>query len=210
MRLYVHRAACSLSPHIVVHELGLDVDIIHVDRASQTTDDGRDFRTINPNGYVPALELDDGEVIIEGPAIVQYLVDLVPGSEFTPRDTRERHRLQSLLNFVSTEIHKPMNQMFAPAYAPVREVLHKHIAFRLDSIEARLQQGFLSGDRISVADIYLYVCLNWSQWLDIDLSRWPRVQAFMRGMNQRPRVLDALAAERLRPAPGGIFFSPSK
>ena len=210
MRLYVHRAACSLSPHIVIHELGLDADIVHVDRATRRTDDGRDFLEINPNGYVPALELDDGEIILEGPAIVQYLVDLKPASELAPRDARERRLLQALLNFVSTEIHKPMVQMFAPAYAPVKDALQTHVSTRLDSIEARLQDGFLAGDRMSAADIYLYVCLNWSQWLGVDLSPWPRIQAFMRGMNGRPRVLDALAAERLAPLPNGIFFAPSK
>ena len=210
MRLYVHSAACSLSPHIVIRELGLDVDIVHVDRATRETEDGRDFLKVNPNGYVPALELDDGEIIIEGPAIVQYLIDLKPASDLAPRDARERRRLQSLLNFVSTEIHKPMVQMFGPAYAPVKDVLKKHVSIRLDSVEASLGGGFLAGDRMSAADIYLHVCLNWAQWLGIDLSAWPRVQALMRGINRRPRVLDAFAAERLAPLPDGIFFAPIK
>lgn len=207
MKLYVRRAACSLSPHIIARELGLDVEIIHVDRSTHKASDGQDFLAINPNGYVPVLVLDNGEIILEGPAIVQALADLKPDQSLAPKDARERRRIQSLLNFVATEIHKPMVQLFAPAYAPVKDVLHKHVAVRLDWIATRFEGVYLTGYKLSVADVYLFVCLNWSQWLGIDLSRWPRLEAFMRRVGARPRVLEALSAEGLAPLANGIFFA---
>ena len=207
MKLYIHQAACSLSPHIVARQLGLDVEIIHVERATHRTSDGQDFLAINPNGFVPVLVLDDGEIVIEGPAIVQYLADLKPEGGLAPQTAQERRKIQSLLNFVSTEIHKPMGQMFAPAYAPVKEVLHKHVAARLDWAVSRLEDGHLTG-ALSVADIYLFVCVNWSQWLGIDLSRWPQLEAFMKGIGSRPSALEALKAEGLYPSSNGIFFAP--
>lgn len=210
MKLYVHQAACSLSPHIVARELGLKVDIIHVERGTHRTGDSLDFLAINPNGYVPALVLDDGEIILEGPAIVQYLADLKPDKGLSPRDARERRRLQSLLNFVSTEVHKPMAQMFAPAYSQVKDALHKHVAARLDWISTRFEGDYLTGNTLSIADAYLFVCLNWSQWLGVDLSRWPQLEAFMRRTIARPRVLEALKAEDLEPAANGIFFAPRR
>jgi glutathione S-transferase len=109
---------------------------------------------------------------------------------------------------VSTEIHKPMGQMFAPAYGPVKDVLHKHVAARLDWVATRLEGDYLTGDGLSVADVYLFVCLNWSQWLGVDLSRWPRLEAFMRRIGARPRVLEALETEGLAPRANGIFFAP--
>jgi glutathione S-transferase len=208
MKLYLRQATCSLSPHIIARELELDIEIVHVDRGTYKTSDGQDFLAINPNGYVPALVLDDGEIIVEGPAIVQYLADLRPDGGLAPQDPRDRRRIQSLLNFVSTEIHKPMGQMCAPAYAPVKDVLDKQISARLDWVATRFEGDYLMGDRLSVADVYLFVCLNWSQWVGVDLSRWPRLEAFMRRVGSRPRVLEALKAEGLGPRANGIFFAP--
>ena len=208
MKLYVHQAACSLSPHIVARELGIPVDIIHVDRTTHRTADGDDFLAINPNGYVPVLMLDDGEIIIEGPAIVQYLADLRPEGCLAPRDARERRRLQSLLNFVSTEVHKPMAQMFGPAYAPVKAHLHEKVASRFDWVSTQFQGDYLFGPKVSLADVYLFVCLNWAQWLGIDLSRWPKLEEFMRRVGARPSVLAALDAEDLAHRGNGIFFAP--
>lgn len=210
MKLYIHPAACSLSPHIVSRELGLDVKIVHVERGTHRTSDGQDFLSINPNGYVPALVLDDGEIIVEGPAIVQYLADLKPESGLAPRASKDRRRTQSLLNFVSTEIHKSMGQMFNPSYAPVKAVLHKHVAARFDWIATQFAGDYLTGDTFGIADAYLFVCLNWSQWLGIDLSRWPRLEAFMKLVCARPKVLEALSAEDLAPRADGIYFAPRK
>jgi len=208
MKLYTHQAACSLSPHIVIRELDLDVQVIEVERGTHRTADGQDFLAINPNGYVPALVLDDGEILTEGPAIVQFLAGMKSAGGLAPKDARDRRRVQSLLNFVSTELHKPMAQMFYPEYAPVKDVLRSHVATRLDWISSRFEGDFLTGDRLSIADVYLFVCLNWSFWLDIDLSRWPRLEAFMRRVGARPAVREALAAEGLAHRADGLFFTP--
>jgi glutathione S-transferase len=209
MQLYIRPAACSLSPHIIARELKLDIGIVHVERGTRRTGDGQDFLAINPNGYVPALVLDDGEIVIEGPVVVQYLADLKPDGGLVPRSAAERRQIQSLLNFISTEIHKPMGQMFDPAYAPVKDVLHQHVAARLGWIATRCEGDYLTSDRFSIADAYLFVCLNWSQWLGIDLSRWPDLEMFMRRVGARPRVREALEAEGLTPRPDEIFFAPA-
>jgi glutathione S-transferase len=208
MKLYVHQGACSLSPHIVARELDLDVRIVEVDRGTHRTSDGQDFLAINPNGYVPVLVLDDGEVLMEGPAIVQHLAEMKPARGLVPSDAHERRRIQSLLNFVATELHKPMAQMFSPDYAAVKDVLRKHITRRLEWISAQFAGNFLAGDSLSVADVYLFVCLNWSPWLDIDLSHWPGLEAFMRHVGARPAVREALKAEGLALRANGIFFAP--
>ncbi len=208
MKLYVRPAACSLSPHIVARELGLDIDIIQVERDTHLASDGHDYLTTNPNGYVPALVLDDGEILLEGPAIVQYLADLEPDGQLAPRSAAERRRIQSLLNFIATEIHTPMGQMFAPAYAPVKDVLHRHVAARFGWTASQCAGGYLTGDRFSIADAYLFACLNWSQWLGIDLSRWPELERHMGAVGARPAVRAALAAEGLAHDADGIFFAP--
>ena len=208
MKLYIHRATCSLSPHIVARELDLDVRIVEVERGMQRTADGEDFLAINPNGYVPVLVLDDGEILMEGPAIVQHLADMRPGGGLAPGDAQERRRIQSLLNFVATELHKPMAQMFYPDYAAVKDLLRDRVTARLDWISAQFAGDFLVGDRLSVADVYLFVCLNWSSWLEIDLARWPRLEAFMRQVGARPAVREALEAEGLAHRADGIFFAP--
>jgi glutathione S-transferase len=209
MKLYTQRAACSLASHIIAHEVGLDIGIVRVDRATHRTSDGEDFLAINPNGYVPVLVLDDGEILLEGTAILQYLAGLKPEAGLMPEDAKGRRLVQSLLNFIATELHKPMAQMLTPDYAPVKEALHKHVAPRLDWIEDRITGDYLLGDRFSVADAYLFVCLNWSQWNGIDLSHWPKLEAFMQRVGRRPAVLAALEAEGLAPWGDGIFFAPA-
>jgi glutathione S-transferase len=209
MKLYVRPAACSLSPHIVARELDLDIDIVRVERGTHQASDGQDFLAINPNGYVPALVLDDGEILIEGPAIVQYLADLKPDGNLAPRSVAERRRIQSLLNFIATEIHTPMGQMFAPAYAPVKDALHRHVATRLGWIATQFEGDYLRGDRFSIADAYLFVCLNWSQWLGIDLSCWPELELLMRRVGARSGAREALATEGLALKPDGYFFAPA-
>lgn len=208
MKLYIHQAACSLSPHIVARELDLALDIVEVERGTHKTADGQDFLAINPNGYVPVLQLDDGEVLMEGPAIVQYLAEIKPDAGLALQDPRYRRRIQSLLNFVSTELHKPMAQMFYPAYAPMKDALRAQAVARLDWIASQFGGDYLTGDRLSVADVYLFVCLNWTPWLEIDLSRWPRLVTFMRRVGARPAVREALKAERLVHRADGVFFTP--
>jgi glutathione S-transferase len=209
MKLYTQRAACSLASHIIAYELGLDIEIVRVDRATHRTSDGEDFLAINPNGYVPALVLEDGEILIEGTAILQYLAGLKPEAGLMPEDAKGRRVTQSLLNFIATELHKPMAQMMTPDYAQVKQAIQEHVAPRLDWIAGRLTGDYLLGDTFSVADAYLFVCLNWSQWNGIDLTRWPVLEALMQRVGRRPAVLTALQAEGLSPWGEGVFFAPA-
>lgn len=210
MKLYMHPGACSLSPHIVCRELGLAVELVAVDRATHRAGDGSDFLMINGNGYVPALTLDDGDVITEGPAIVQYLTDLRPDAHMAPVTGRDRRRLQSWLNFISTELHKPMGQLFAPSYASARETLLDHVTRRLEWTSKQIQGPYLMGDSFSAADAYLFVCLNWSPWIGVDLLAFPTLAEFMRRVGTRPKVQDALSAEGLSPyGDSQLYFAPA-
>lgn len=210
MRLYMHPGACSLSPHIVVRELGLPVELIEVDRKTHRTSEGEEFLRINGNGYVPVLRLDDGTTLTEGPAIVQYLADLRPEAGLLPGAASiERSQVQSWLNFITAELHKPMVMLFQPAYAPAQGALLALVGKRLDWLSAQLTGPFLAGERFTVADAYLFVCLNWSPWIGVDLGRWPALQAFMKRVAARPKVREALAAEGLgQTEPDGIFYAP--
>lgn len=200
MKLYYSPGACSLSPHIALREAGLNFDLVKVDLKTKETADGGDYRRVNPKGYVPALVLDDGKVLTEGPAIVQYVADQRPSMGLAPANgTLERYRLQEWLNFITAELHKSYGALFGPqvpdAYkAQVREKL----ATRLGPLDELLgKQDYLTGSRFSVADGYLFVCLNWSQWTDVDLKPFPNLQAFLKRVAARPKVKDALEAEGL-------------
>ena len=208
MKLYMHTAACSLSPHIVCRELGLDVELIMVDRDSHRTSDGRDYLAINGNGYVPILELADGTRLMEGPAIVQYLADQKPEAGLVPPPgSVARAQAQSWLNFIATELHKPLAMQYYPEYAASRDALRVHVVKRLAWVSERLTGPYLLGERFSVADAYLFVCLNWTQFLKIDLSPWPNLTDLMRRVAARPAARAALAAEGLVPSDGsGAYF----
>jgi glutathione S-transferase len=209
MKLYMHTAACSLSPHIVCRELGLDVELIAVDRSTHRTADGGDYFAVNGNGYVPILELEDGTRLMEGPAIVQYLADRKPEAGLAPpAGTLERVRLQSWLNFISTEVHKPLAMQFH--FAASREQLAALATKRFDWLSAQLTGPYLMGEKFSVADAYLFVCLNWTQFLKFDLSPWPVLTDLMRRVAARPAVQQALAAEGLiqRDQSGAYYTLP--
>jgi glutathione S-transferase len=210
MKLYMHPAACSLSPHIVCRELGIPVELVPVERGTHLLPDGSDFSAVNGNGYVPILELDDGTRLIEGPAIVQYLADLRPQSRLAPpAGTMERVRLQSWLNFITSELHKPMAMHFNPALLSARDGLRAIVEKRLSWLATQLAGPFLLGEHFSVADAYLFVVLNWSQFQNLDLRRWPALTAFMQRVAARPGVQAALAAERLVPSNAGAgLFTP--
>ena len=210
MKLYMHAGACSLSPHIVSRELGLPIELIEVDRKTHRTSDGEDFFAINGNGYVPVLELPDGETLSEGPAIVQYLADLRPESGLMPEPgSVARTKAQSWLNFITAELHKPMVMLFNPAYAPSHPALKALVEKRLTWLASQLRWPFLTGDQFSVADAYLFVCLNWSPWIGIDLANWPALEAFMARVAARPKVQEALEAEGLgKKADGSLFYVP--
>jgi glutathione S-transferase len=198
MKLYLMPGACSLSPHIVLRELGLDFEPVVVKR-DKSTSNGRNFLEVSPNGYVPALELDDGHVLTEGPAIVQYLADQKPDAGLAPANgTWARYDLQSTLNFISTEIHKTFSPLFSPTTTDdARKAQLDKLTLRLGVIAPRLEgKQYLFGDAFTVADAYLFTVLTWSRYVNFDLSAWPSVVAFMERVSARPAVQAALEAEK--------------
>lgn len=210
MKLYMHAGACSLSPHIVSRELGLPLELIEVDHKTHRTSAGDNFLEINGNGYVPVLVLDTGETFTEGPAIVQYLANLRPEAGLLPEPgTVEHTQVQSWLNFITSEIHKPMGMLFQPAYADARSALLELVNKRLNWLCSQLTGLFLIGEQFTVADAYLFVCLNWSPWINVDLSQRTVLQAFMKRVAARTKVQEALNAEGLfKHDVNGIFYAP--
>ncbi len=199
MKLYFSPGACSLSPHIVLHELGLSFEPVQVDLSSKKTKDGSDFRKINPKGYVPALQLDDGAILTEGPAIVQYLADQKPAAGLAPANgTFARYRLQEWLNFISTELHKQFSPLFNPASSDaLKQAQQERLAERFRQIVAAMGTApYLMGDQFTVADAYLYTVLTWAGFLGVDLTPFPALKAYMERVEARPAVRATLAAER--------------
>jgi glutathione S-transferase len=200
MKLYYAPGACSLSPHIVAHEADIELDLEKVDLKSKKTASGKDFLTINPKGYVPALELDNGQVLTEGPAIVQYLADQKPNAGLAPPNgTLERYRLQEMLAFISSEIHKTYGPLFNPQVSPeVREERLEYLRKRFGFIDKALAgKSFLLGERFSVADAYLFVMVRWADYMKLDLSSFGNIKAFQQRAAGRPAVQAALKAEGL-------------
>lgn len=199
MKLYFRPGACSLSPHIVLNELGLPHDLVQVDLRGKRTADGRDFRTVNPKGYVPVLELDDGTVLTEGPAIVQYLADRKPEAGLAPANgTLPRYRLQEWLNFISTELHKQFSPLFNPATPTEVAAMQKaRLADRFALVAQTLdRQDYLLPEGFSVADAYLYTVMTWAPAVAVDLSPWPALARYKTRVEARPGVAATLAAER--------------
>ena len=200
MKLYFSPGACSLSPHIVLHELGLPHDGVKVDLKTKQTSDGRDFRTVNPKGYVPTLELDDGTILTEGPAIVQYLADQAPHKNLAPaHGTLGRYRLQEWLTFIGTEIHKTFSPLFVPGtpedYKP--QVKQRLLA-RLQWVDSELAgKPYLMGEQFSVADAYLFTVTNWGQYVGLDISQLKNLVAYRERIAARPAVQAAMKAEGL-------------
>ncbi len=199
MKLYFAPGSCSLSPHIVLKELGLPFELVRVDFATKKTSDGTDFTTINPKGYVPTLQLDNGEILTEGPAIVQYLADQKPESGLAPSNgTLPRYHLQEWLNFVSTEIHKGFSPLFNPKLPDAaREIFIAKMKQRfgeLDKVLAR--RDYLMGEKFSVADAYLFTLLGWSRNFGLDLGEWKHLADYRQRIAARPAVKAALESER--------------
>jgi glutathione S-transferase len=199
MKLYFSPGACSLSPHIVLREAGFDFEIERVDFATKKTGSGVDYSTINPNGYVPALDLGNGEILTEGPAIVQYLADQKPESGLAPTPgTLERARLQEWLAFIGTELHKSYSPLFSPKTpeehkATVRDTLARRISYVADKLGSK---PFLMGDTFTVADAYLFTVLAWGKYVGMPLDPWPTLVAYNARIKERPTVKAAMAAER--------------
>ena len=199
MKLYYKAGACSLSPHIALCEAGLPHDLESVDLKTKVMGGGGDYLAVNPKGYVPALQLDSGEVLTEGPAIVQYLADQVPQKNLAPANgTLARYHLQSWLTFIGTEIHKNYSPFFNPAApAEMKDIARANLQRRLGYVNEQLAgKDYLLG-QFSVADAYLFVVVNWSGFVQLDLSGWPNLTAFMARMAARPAVQAALKAEGL-------------
>lgn len=198
MKLYYSPGACSLSPHIVALEADLPLQLEKTDIAKKTTASGEDFLQINPKGYVPALKLDDGTVLTEGPAIVQYLADKAPASKLIPAaGTLERYKVLEWLNFISTELHKSFSPLFNPANSDARkQEARDYLTRRFVTVEQQLAKTtFLTGDQFSVADAYLFTVLNWGNFVGMTLPQ--PLQAFQARVYQRPAVQQALKDEGL-------------
>jgi glutathione S-transferase len=200
MKLYYTPGACSLSPHIVLREAGLAFESEKVDLGTKKTETGKDFNTINPKSYVPALVLDDGTILTEGPAIVQYVADKAPQSKLAPANgTLERYRLQEWLNFISTELHKNFGPLFNPAFPEdAKKMLRDNIGKRFNNLRPTLEKGpFLMGEQFTAADAYLFTVLSWTRFTKVDLTPYPWMQAYQERVAARPQVQAALKAEGL-------------
>ena len=200
MKLYYSPGACSLSPHIVLRESGLAFEPVLASTKTHKLEDGTDYYTINAKGYVPLLELDSGERLSEGPAIVQYIADQVPAKKLAPpAGTMERYRLQEWLNFITSELHKGIGGIFNPAMPEEAKVLMRAKALdRLKWVDSQLEgKQYLMGDAFTVADAYLFTVAGWSKYTGIDISGLKNLDAFMARMAARPAVQEAMKAEGL-------------
>lgn len=200
MKLYYSPGACSLSPHIVLRESGLGFTPVLASTKTHKLADGTDYYTINPKGYVPLLELDDGQRLSEGPAIVQYIADRVPDKKLAaPWGSMERYRQIEWLNFISTEVHKLFGLFFNPATPEeFKTALRARGVDRLKWVDQQLEgKAYLMGDSFSVPDAYLFTVTNWTKVIGIDISPYANLGAFMARMAARPAVQEAMKAEGL-------------
>jgi glutathione S-transferase len=200
MKLYYFAGACALSPHIVLLEAGLPYTLVKVDSKTKKTENGGDYLAINSKGAVPALQLDDGRVLTEGPAIVQYLADLRPESGLAPRaGTFERYQLMEILNFITSEVHKSFSPLFNPASsADMKEAAVGTLAKKFDWLTGFLgKKPYLLGNTFTVADAYLFTVLNWTGHVKIDLGKWPVLAEFKDRVAKRPKVIEAMKEEGL-------------
>ena len=200
MKLYYSPGACSQSPHIVARELGIPFELKKVNNQDKTVEGGGDYRKVNARGCVPALELDNGEILTEGPAIVQYLADQNPEAGLAPKcGTFERYRLQEWLNFLTSEVHKQFSPLFKPnTPEEYKKIAKENIAIRFDWLDKQLAgREYLMGSEFTVADAYAFVLIGWSKFQGIDLARWPSIAAYHKRVAARPKVQEALQAEGL-------------
>jgi len=200
MKLYYAPGVCSLAPHIALREAGLPFELDKVDTDKKLTASGLDYLAINPNGYVPAFEIEPGFILNEGPAIMQYIADRAPESKLAPPPgSKERYQLQSWLNFITSEIHKSFSPLFKPGMpAEAKTMFKEQLAQRFDHVEQRLSRhDYLLDSGFSIADAYLFVTTGWSGFVGIDLKRWPAIVAFRERVQARKSVQEAMRAEGL-------------
>ena len=200
MKLYYSNGACSMAPHIVLRESGLPFDLVRASTKTHQLDDGTDYYTINDKGSVPVLELDNGERLTEGPAIVQYIADQVPAMNLAPANgTMPRYRLQEWLNFITSELHKTYAPLFRPTTPEEYKVISKEGLVNKYALVDKWLTGknYTMGDTFSVADAYLFTVTSWAAHVGLDLSQFKNVGAFMARMSARPKVQETLVAEGL-------------
>jgi glutathione S-transferase len=201
MKLYYKPGACSLASHIILQEIGHDFEIESVDTDNQITESGDNFSKINPKGYVPALRLDDGEIVTEGTAVLQYLADQNPEAGLAPKPgTLERTRLQEHLNYTSSELHKAFGPFFSSSASDEeKQSAKENVGRKMDHFESVFDDGrsYLLGDKFSVADAYFFVVSSWAIPTGIGLDKWPRIAAFSTRVAGRETVQNAMRAEGL-------------
>jgi len=200
MRLYYSPGACSLAPHIVLHEAGCEFTIERVDIPKKVTESGADYWEINPKGYVPALKLDNGDVLTEVAVILQYISDQNQAAHLAPKfGSIERYHLLEWLNFIATEVHKQIGALFNPKMTPeMKEVQLGVIERRMNACDKMLAgKQYLMGDDFSIADAYLFNILLWAKKHNIDIAKWPNVSAVNARVGARAKVIEAMTAEGL-------------
>ena len=200
MKLYYAPGACSMAPHIVATEAGQKLDLVKVDIPNKKTESGEDYWKINPKGYVPALVLDNGDVITEVAVICQFIADQHPESRLaSPLGSLERYHEMSALNFAATEVHKQLGALFNPALTPeMRTVQIATIGRRLNALEQMLtDRSYIMGERFTAADAYLFTVLNWTGHFKIDVSQWPNIQNYIARVGARENVRKVMIEEGL-------------
>ena len=200
MKLFYAPAACSLASHIAMIEAGLKFDLVKVYLKTKTLSDGTDFTTINSQGYVPALQLKNGEVLTECPAVLQYIADQAPSSNLAPANgSFARYKLQSLLNFLATELHKNFSTLFDPqANSDSQALATQKLNLRFGQLESQLNAAsYLMSEYFTIADAYLFTIAGWAKFVHFDLSPYVQLQAYLQRISQRPSVMTALTAEGL-------------
>ena len=200
MKLYYSPGACSLSPHIALHEAGLAFTPVLASTNSHKLQDGTDYYTINPLGYVPLLELDDGTRLREGPAILQYIADQVPLKMLAPQNgSLQRYRLQEWLTFIGTEIHKGFSPLFNPTTPEeYKTIAREKLLQRLQWVDSQLaDKQYVMGDQFTVADGYLFTVTNWAKPTNLDISAFTHLAAYRERVAARPAVQEAMKAEGL-------------
>ena len=201
MKLYYAPGACSQAPHIALREANVAFDLVKTDIRAKKLADGSDYLAINPKGAVPALQLEDGTVLTENAAILQYVGDYAPESGLLPRlGDFDRYRVIEWLNYVATELHKGFGPLWNPsASEDAKEAARELLGKKFDYVQGRLGDGpYLLGERFTLPDAYLFVILNWTKMHGIDLARWPGLTAYQQRVVQRPRVVETLGAEGFR------------
>jgi glutathione S-transferase len=197
MKLYISTGACSMASNIALHEAGIQFELTKVDKRTKRVD-GVDFATINPKGYVPALRLDDGQVLTENVAVLQYIADLSPAAKLAPAaGTLERYRLQEWLSFINSELHKSFTPLFSSeATEDMKTYSRNYLAKRLSYLEGALgDKKYLLGDQFTVADAYLFTVLGWGSHVGVDIG--PKLKSYVDRVRARPHVIEAMTAEGL-------------